>query len=183
MQIEEWIADMEANSSDKRTGRTISHSLVALKRHYHQLKEELAKMKPPTDLDGTDEDKEMMDAESVQNPAIPTPLKEDPADAHPGGMPSTSHNPNNTSNSNNVATEAAEVLASSTVEYALNAAVQSVLHHSGALDSTDTSPDSVVSADSASGLVYVEEQMDTESSKTDAEKTQEEMNEELFKYL
>ena len=30
-QIEEWIADMEVNSSDKRTGRTISHSLVALK--------------------------------------------------------------------------------------------------------------------------------------------------------
>ena len=30
-QIEEWISELEAGSSDKRTGRAISHSCVALK--------------------------------------------------------------------------------------------------------------------------------------------------------
>ena len=30
-QVEEWIADMEQGSTDKRTGRTIAHSTVALK--------------------------------------------------------------------------------------------------------------------------------------------------------
>ena len=30
-QVEEWISELEAGSSDKRTGRTISHSCVALK--------------------------------------------------------------------------------------------------------------------------------------------------------
>ena len=30
-QIEEWIVDLEANSNDKRTGRTIAHSCLALK--------------------------------------------------------------------------------------------------------------------------------------------------------
>ena len=30
-QIEEWISEMEAYTNDKRVGRTISHSLVALK--------------------------------------------------------------------------------------------------------------------------------------------------------
>ncbi|XP_064622207.1 baculoviral IAP repeat-containing protein 6-like isoform X2 [Lineus longissimus] len=45
-QIEEWISDLEQHSSDKRFGRTISHNCLALKRHYNQLKEEFAKMKP-----------------------------------------------------------------------------------------------------------------------------------------
>ena len=30
-QIEEWIAEMENNNNDKRTGRTIAHSCMALK--------------------------------------------------------------------------------------------------------------------------------------------------------
>ena len=157
-------------------------------------------MKPPPNVDGSDSETVNTKEDAVQNPAIPTPLTQNPMTAQSKitsiiDAPSTSGQ--NTSNSNsvgtvpeevlNVAAEAAKVviegvLASSTVEYALNAAVQSVLHHSGALDSTDTSPDSVVSADSASGLVYVEQQMESES-KTDAEKTQDELMDELHKYL
>ena len=30
-QLEDWIQDMERGSTDKRTGRTIAHSTVALK--------------------------------------------------------------------------------------------------------------------------------------------------------
>ncbi|CAH1791767.1 unnamed protein product [Owenia fusiformis] len=50
-QIDEWIEDLEANTSDKRTGRAVAHSLVALRRHYSQLKEEFAKMKIPSDIE------------------------------------------------------------------------------------------------------------------------------------
>ncbi|XP_076097651.1 dual E2 ubiquitin-conjugating enzyme/E3 ubiquitin-protein ligase BIRC6-like isoform X3 [Mytilus galloprovincialis] len=50
-QCEDWITEMEGYSTDKRTGRTIAHSTMALKRHYNQLREELAKMKPPEDLE------------------------------------------------------------------------------------------------------------------------------------
>ncbi|KAL8592605.1 hypothetical protein ACOMHN_026535 [Nucella lapillus] len=50
-QCEEWIAEMEQYSSDKRTGRSISHSTLALKRHYNQLREELSKLKPPPELE------------------------------------------------------------------------------------------------------------------------------------
>lgn len=50
-QCEDWITEMEGYSTDKRTGRTIAHSTMALKRHYNQLREELSKMKPPEDLE------------------------------------------------------------------------------------------------------------------------------------
>jgi hypothetical protein len=48
-QVEEWMTDLESYSSDKRVGRSIAHSSLALKRHYSQLKEELSKLKPPMD--------------------------------------------------------------------------------------------------------------------------------------
>uniref|UniRef100_A0A1B6HP87 UBC core domain-containing protein n=2 Tax=Homalodisca liturata TaxID=320908 RepID=A0A1B6HP87_9HEMI len=50
-QIEAWIADMESQSADRRTGRAISLNTMALKRHYQQLCEELAKLKPPPGLE------------------------------------------------------------------------------------------------------------------------------------
>ncbi|XP_013417535.1 baculoviral IAP repeat-containing protein 6 [Lingula anatina] len=50
-QVEEWIQEMESYSGDKRTGRAIALSNVALKRHFAQLKEEFAKMKPPEGLE------------------------------------------------------------------------------------------------------------------------------------
>jgi len=51
-QIERWIAEMDATSaSDKRTGRTVAQSLAALKRHYAQLKDALAKLSPPEGLE------------------------------------------------------------------------------------------------------------------------------------
>ncbi|XP_041353670.1 baculoviral IAP repeat-containing protein 6-like isoform X2 [Gigantopelta aegis] len=58
-QCEDWITEMEAYSNDKRTGRSIAHSTLALKRHYNQLREELAKLKPPGNLE--EEDVELID--------------------------------------------------------------------------------------------------------------------------
>uniref|UniRef100_A0A2C9JJC5 Dual E2 ubiquitin-conjugating enzyme/E3 ubiquitin-protein ligase BIRC6 n=1 Tax=Biomphalaria glabrata TaxID=6526 RepID=A0A2C9JJC5_BIOGL len=49
-QCEKWITEMEGYSNDKRTGRSIAQSTLALKRHYNQLREELSKLKPPADL-------------------------------------------------------------------------------------------------------------------------------------
>ncbi|XP_066281905.1 baculoviral IAP repeat-containing protein 6-like isoform X5 [Branchiostoma lanceolatum] len=61
-QCEEWIADIETYTSDKRVGRTMAHHAAALRRHTAQLREELMKMKPPTDL----EDPESNDSENTE---------------------------------------------------------------------------------------------------------------------
>ncbi|XP_042747268.1 baculoviral IAP repeat-containing protein 6 isoform X5 [Lagopus leucura] len=50
-QCEEWIADIQQYSSDKRVGRTMSHHAAALKRHTAQLREELLKLPCPEGLD------------------------------------------------------------------------------------------------------------------------------------
>uniref|UniRef100_A0A7M4F7Q2 Dual E2 ubiquitin-conjugating enzyme/E3 ubiquitin-protein ligase BIRC6 n=1 Tax=Crocodylus porosus TaxID=8502 RepID=A0A7M4F7Q2_CROPO len=50
-QCEEWIADIQHYSSDKRVGRTMSHHAAALKRHTAQLREELLKLPCPEGLD------------------------------------------------------------------------------------------------------------------------------------
>ncbi|KAH9496163.1 Baculoviral IAP repeat-containing protein 6, partial [Bulinus truncatus] len=49
-QCEKWISEMEGYSNDKRTGRSIAQSTLALKRHYNQLREELSKLHPPPNL-------------------------------------------------------------------------------------------------------------------------------------
>ncbi|XP_028323473.1 baculoviral IAP repeat-containing protein 6 isoform X3 [Gouania willdenowi] len=55
-QCEEWIADIQQYSSDKRVGRTMSHHAAALKRHTTQLREELLKLPFPDGLEhDTDE--------------------------------------------------------------------------------------------------------------------------------
>lgn len=55
-QCEEWIADIQQYSSDKRVGRTMSHHAAALKRHTAQLREELLKLPCPEGLDPDIED-------------------------------------------------------------------------------------------------------------------------------
>lgn len=55
-QCEEWIADIQQYSSDKRVGRTMSHHAAALKRHTAQLREELLKLPCPQGLDPDIED-------------------------------------------------------------------------------------------------------------------------------
>ncbi|XP_055758242.1 baculoviral IAP repeat-containing protein 6 isoform X20 [Salvelinus fontinalis] len=50
-QCEEWIADIQQHSSDKRVGRTMSHHAAALKRHTAQLREELLKLPCPEGLE------------------------------------------------------------------------------------------------------------------------------------
>ncbi|XP_054283105.1 baculoviral IAP repeat-containing protein 6 [Macrosteles quadrilineatus] len=67
-QIEGWISDMESQAADRRTGRTISLNTMALKRHYQQLCEELAKLKPPLgmeDLADVDEPTWQQDMEKL----------------------------------------------------------------------------------------------------------------------
>ncbi|KAK3576772.1 hypothetical protein CHS0354_014586 [Potamilus streckersoni] len=54
-QCQVWISEMETYSTDKRTGRTIAHSTMTLKRHYNQLREEFARMKP---ISGEEEESE-----------------------------------------------------------------------------------------------------------------------------
>ncbi|ELT93547.1 hypothetical protein CAPTEDRAFT_223860 [Capitella teleta] len=49
--IQAWIIDLDDNSSDKRVGRTITHSCLALKRHYKHLLEEFRRMKPMHDME------------------------------------------------------------------------------------------------------------------------------------
>lgn len=60
---EDWIAEMESYSSDKRTGRNIAHSTLALKKHYNQLREEIAKLKPPVGTE--EEDNEEIDPKAM----------------------------------------------------------------------------------------------------------------------
>lgn len=55
-QCEEWIADIQQYSSDKRVGRTMSHHAAALKRHTAQLREELLKLPCPEGLDPDGDD-------------------------------------------------------------------------------------------------------------------------------
>ncbi|XP_024864880.1 baculoviral IAP repeat-containing protein 6 isoform X2 [Kryptolebias marmoratus] len=50
-QCEDWIADIQQYSSDKRVGRTMSHHAAALKRHTAQLREELLKLPCPDGLE------------------------------------------------------------------------------------------------------------------------------------
>ncbi|KAK6180714.1 hypothetical protein SNE40_008714 [Patella caerulea] len=63
-QCERWISEMESYSSDKRTGRAIAHSTLALKRYYNQLREELSKLKPPPDLTESDEETSSIDPQA-----------------------------------------------------------------------------------------------------------------------
>nr|XP_010299639.1 PREDICTED: baculoviral IAP repeat-containing protein 6-like [Balearica regulorum gibbericeps] len=85
-QCEEWIADIQQYSSDKRVGRTMSHHAAALKRHTAQLREELLKLPCPEGLDPDTEDSpEKCGAASSEETVLheqvkPSSSKDTPAD-------------------------------------------------------------------------------------------------------
>ncbi|OXB71968.1 UNVERIFIED_CONTAM: hypothetical protein H355_003570 [Colinus virginianus] len=75
-QCEEWIADIQQYSSDKRVGRTMSHHAAALKRHTAQLREELLKLPCPEGLDpDADESVEKCSATSSEETMLHEQVK------------------------------------------------------------------------------------------------------------
>uniref|UniRef100_A0A8K9XEP8 Dual E2 ubiquitin-conjugating enzyme/E3 ubiquitin-protein ligase BIRC6 n=1 Tax=Oncorhynchus mykiss TaxID=8022 RepID=A0A8K9XEP8_ONCMY len=70
-QCEEWIADIQQYSSDKRVGRTMSHHAAALKRHTAQLREELLKLPCP---EGLEPDGEEFSDKSSRPSLLPSTL-------------------------------------------------------------------------------------------------------------
>uniref|UniRef100_U3J3N3 Dual E2 ubiquitin-conjugating enzyme/E3 ubiquitin-protein ligase BIRC6 n=1 Tax=Anas platyrhynchos platyrhynchos TaxID=8840 RepID=U3J3N3_ANAPP len=75
-QCEEWIADIQQYSSDKRVGRTMSHHAAALKRHTAQLREELLKLPCPEGLDpDTDDSTEKCSATSSEETMLHEQVK------------------------------------------------------------------------------------------------------------
>ncbi|XP_068618996.1 baculoviral IAP repeat-containing protein 6 isoform X2 [Battus philenor] len=63
--VANWITELESQSGDERTQRSIQLNLMALKRHYVKLQEELAKLPVPEGLEDLDE--------PFQLPAAPSP--------------------------------------------------------------------------------------------------------------
>ncbi|CAB3246353.1 unnamed protein product [Arctia plantaginis] len=63
--VSKWITELESQSGDERTQRSIQLNLMALKRHYVKLQEELAKLPVPAGLEELDE--------PFQLPAAPSP--------------------------------------------------------------------------------------------------------------
>ncbi|XP_053613474.1 baculoviral IAP repeat-containing protein 6 isoform X2 [Plodia interpunctella] len=63
--VANWITELETQSGDERTQRTIQLNLMALKRHYVKLQEELGKLPVPAGLEELDE--------PFQLPAAPAP--------------------------------------------------------------------------------------------------------------
>ncbi|XP_069360568.1 baculoviral IAP repeat-containing protein 6 isoform X2 [Maniola hyperantus] len=70
--VANWITELEGQTGDERTQRSIQLNLMALKRHYVKLQEELAKLPVPPGLEDLDE--------PFQLPAVPEPS---PAPAPP----------------------------------------------------------------------------------------------------
>ncbi|KAL7288200.1 hypothetical protein TKK_0017750 [Trichogramma kaykai] len=62
-QVEGWIREMENCTVDRRTGRTLSMTALALQRHYKHLREELNKLPTPEGLEDL--------AEPLRSPASP----------------------------------------------------------------------------------------------------------------
>ncbi|XP_061384581.1 baculoviral IAP repeat-containing protein 6 isoform X3 [Danaus plexippus] len=63
--VANWITELEGQTGDERTQRSIQLNLMALKRHYVKLQEELAKLPVPAGLEEFDE--------PFQLPAAPSP--------------------------------------------------------------------------------------------------------------
>ncbi|KAK5907972.1 hypothetical protein CgunFtcFv8_016069 [Champsocephalus gunnari] len=80
-QCEEWIADIQQYSSDKRVGRTMSHHAAALKRHTAQLREELLKLPCP---DGLEPDGDNFPERSMGLKELPGPPRCREAGGQPG---------------------------------------------------------------------------------------------------
>ncbi|XP_041968992.1 baculoviral IAP repeat-containing protein 6 isoform X2 [Aricia agestis] len=78
--VANWITELEGQTGDERTQRSIQLNLMALKRHYVKLQEELAKLPVPAGLEDLDE--------PFQLPAAPDAPPA--AAAPPAGAPRTS---------------------------------------------------------------------------------------------
>ncbi|CAK1583351.1 unnamed protein product [Parnassius mnemosyne] len=72
--VANWITELEGQNGDERTQRSIQLNLMALKRHYVKLQEELAKLPVPPGLEDLDE--------PFQLPAAPSPPPAPPANPH-----------------------------------------------------------------------------------------------------
>ncbi|XP_063387363.1 baculoviral IAP repeat-containing protein 6 [Cydia fagiglandana] len=75
--VANWITELETQSGDERTQRSIQLNLMALKRHYVKLQEELAKLPVPPGLEALDEPFTLPAAPSPQPPAAPQPAPDD----------------------------------------------------------------------------------------------------------
>ncbi|XP_067844789.1 baculoviral IAP repeat-containing protein 6 [Heptranchias perlo] len=76
-QCEEWIADIQQYSSDKRVGRTMSHHAAALKRHTAQLREELLKLPCPEGLEPVCDETVEKNEEAATGETEPVPQGEE----------------------------------------------------------------------------------------------------------
>ncbi|CAG4931092.1 unnamed protein product [Parnassius apollo] len=72
--VANWITELEGQNGDERTQRSIQLNLMALKRHYVKLQEELAKLPVPPGLEDLDE--------PFQLPAAPSPPPAPPVNPH-----------------------------------------------------------------------------------------------------
>ncbi|KAI9556663.1 hypothetical protein GHT06_016453 [Daphnia sinensis] len=74
-QCEEWIAEMEKQvESDPNGARAVAAGLTALKRHYGQLKEELARLSPPPCLASVLQPEVPMEEDEEEKPLKTSPL-------------------------------------------------------------------------------------------------------------
>ncbi|XP_059058319.1 baculoviral IAP repeat-containing protein 6 [Achroia grisella] len=71
--VANWITELEGQSGDERTQRTIQLNLMALKRHYVKLQEELAKLPVPAGLEELDEPFQLPAAPAAASPPPPPP--------------------------------------------------------------------------------------------------------------
>ncbi|XP_075983137.1 BIR repeat containing ubiquitin-conjugating enzyme isoform X3 [Anticarsia gemmatalis] len=71
--VANWITELESQSGDERTQRSIQLNLMALKRHYVKLQEELAKLPVPAGLEELDEPFQLPAAPSPPPHAAPPP--------------------------------------------------------------------------------------------------------------
>ncbi|XP_028176769.1 baculoviral IAP repeat-containing protein 6-like [Ostrinia furnacalis] len=74
--VANWITELEGQGGDERTQRTIQLNLMALKRHYVKLQEELAKLPVPPGLEALDEPFVLPAAPAHDAPA-PAPAPQD----------------------------------------------------------------------------------------------------------
>ncbi|XP_038074812.1 baculoviral IAP repeat-containing protein 6-like [Patiria miniata] len=91
-QCEDWINGLELLCNDKRVGRTVAHHWVALKRHTARLREELAKLKPPTCVleEFPDWDTEFQPEDPSNKPSTSTQGATAKTSPGQGAVPSTS---------------------------------------------------------------------------------------------
>ncbi|XP_047537096.1 baculoviral IAP repeat-containing protein 6 [Vanessa atalanta] len=83
--VANWITELEGQTGDERTQRSIQLNLMALKRHYMKLQEELSRLPVPPGLEELDEPFQLPAAPASPPPAAPAPAA--PAPAAPAPAP------------------------------------------------------------------------------------------------